>query len=464
MIYDIDMELFKKTFELKETIDPKKSNLIHATNVKFNMLPFVPNEKNIVLYFYGVIGAFVRLINKKTLSEQLISIESLSEKVFKYVECKKENKYKLLNIIEELYFTKDKKLVLFDLKAMNYIPATKTEEKVAQFLYDILYSNILDNEVVTSFSSQNPNVFDRLVYKALPELKEANVQNKQYLNLVPYVKNTFIEDLKYLVLNPSIMKDDLTRLLNLYYFFYISQLIIKLDNFFEADKNKIEEIFFTTDWEKLSKSRLGYEYGWKKLQGKLSNIFSHAVLLEMLNQTNLDTKFDYLGLKEFMNESNLEVEESLNNNIKKVIETYKEYVKDFNFELINNTSNEDTVFNNIFYLFRCIKGQFEQTKRDRANSAYSNWFITYCKENFLKNRHSLSYTLNLTEENILFLTKICIKESEKIKLKDLFIEFEKRGIFTDNKTKEEVTNFYERLNLIEKKSDSGDAQYVKRIL
>ena len=31
-------------------------------------------------------------------------------------------------------------------------------------------------------------------------------------------------------------------------------------------------------------------------------------------------------------------------------------------------------------------------------------------------------------------------------------------------TKSEVMRYYEKLNLIEKKSDSGDAQYVKRIL
>ena len=34
----------------------------------------------------------------------------------------------------------------------------------------------------------------------------------------------------------------------------------------------------------------------------------------------------------------------------------------------------------------------------------------------------------------------------------------------DNQSKAEVMQYYEKLNLIEKKSDSGDAQYVKRIL
>jgi DNA phosphorothioation-dependent restriction protein DptG len=72
--------------------------------------------------------------------------------------------------------------------------------------------------------------------------------------------------------------------------------------------------------------------------------------------------------------------------------------------------------------------------------------------------------LTLTEETLIFLTKICIKDQEKMRLNDVFAEFEARGIFLENHSKAEVMRYYEKLNLIEKKSDSGDAQYVKRIL
>ena len=72
--------------------------------------------------------------------------------------------------------------------------------------------------------------------------------------------------------------------------------------------------------------------------------------------------------------------------------------------------------------------------------------------------------LNLSEETLIFLTKVCIKDQEKMRLNDVFSEFECRGVFLDNHSKDEVMRYYEKLNLIEKKSDSGDAQYVKRIL
>ena len=64
---------------------------------------------------------------------------------------------------------------------------------------------------------------------------------------------------------------------------------------------------------------------------------------------------------------------------------------------------------------------------------------------------------------LLMLTALCVKDN-KIKLNQLFKEYEKRGIFLDKYSKEEVVNFLTKLNLIDKKSDSGDAQYVKPVI
>ena len=50
-----------------------------------------------------------------------------------------------------------------------------------------------------------------------------------------------------------------------------------------------------------------------------------------------------------------------------------------------------------------------------------------------------------------------------MRLNELFGEFARRGIGMDRQTRECVVEYYERLNIIEKKSDSGDAQYVKGI-
>ena len=69
--------------------------------------------------------------------------------------------------------------------------------------------------------------------------------------------------------------------------------------------------------------------------------------------------------------------------------------------------------------FKKIEYRFIKSKgnRESANTRYRKWFEEYCKMNFLKRRGPLGYTLNLTKEQLLFITKICIKDKNRIKLK-----------------------------------------------
>jgi DNA phosphorothioation-dependent restriction protein DptG len=108
--------------------------------------------------------------------------------------------------------------------------------------------------------------------------------------------------------------------------------------------------------------------------------------------------------------------------------------------------------------------QFEKTARSRANEAYQSSFHEFCRNNYLQNRKTSGLMLVLNEEQLVLLTKIIIGNKKQMRLNELFAEFEIRGVFMDNATKDCVVEFYEKLNLIEKKSDSGDAQYVKGIL
>ena len=60
------------------------------------------------------------------------------------------------------------------------------------------------------------------------------------------------------------------------------------------------------------------------------------------------------------------------------------------------------------------------------------------------------------------ITALCVKE--RMTTKDLFKEYEKRGLFFDSKSQFQIVEYLINLNLIEKKSDSGDVRYVKPIL
>lgn len=59
--------------------------------------------------------------------------------------------------------------------------------------------------------------------------------------------------------------------------------------------------------------------------------------------------------------------------------------------------------------------------------------------------------LILDTDYLLFLTKVIIKDEHKIRLKKLFEQFEVRGIIYDRDTQISIIEYFEKLNLLEKK-------------
>lgn len=64
----------------------------------------------------------------------------------------------------------------------------------------------------------------------------------------------------------------------------------------------------------------------------------------------------------------------------------------------------------------------------------------------------------------MFTRLILLEYDGKIRLTKLFEEFENRGLLFDRESKKHIVELFEKMNLLEKRSDSGDAQYVKYIL
>ena len=238
-----------------------------------------------------------------------------------------------------------------------------------------------------------------------------------------------------------------------------------MDRFCDGKRDDTVEFYYALDWEKVSKNRMCCSSGWDRLQASINHIFSHAITLEIINQTDTDTKWDYIAFREYLEQFPNE-DHQIAEEIKKAEEVYCSYVGDYKrFDEVEyyeaaNTETEKA----IRHLFKCVEAQFLNTERKRANQFYNEKFSEFCKYRWVKNRKKSGLVLNLTERDIIFLTKISLRNEEKIRLNDLYKEYEFRGIYLDNSSKEYLQEFFTKLNLIDKKSDSGDAQYVKRIL
>ena len=73
----------------------------------------------------------------------------------------------------------------------------------------------------------------------------------------------------------------------------------------------------------------------------------------------------------------------------------------------------------------------------------------------------MEYALLRTVDGNLFLLQ-CFDSA--VLVDGLIKELERRGVYLDKDSRNRLIDFYQRLNVLEKKSDSGDALYVRSIL
>jgi DNA phosphorothioation-dependent restriction protein DptG len=329
-------------------------------------------------------------------------------------------------------------------------------------------------------SSRNDNLFYQLIVDCLPELnnKETSKNSKQYLNLFKEIKVQFLEDFKFLASNEETFLKHIEDLFKYYYFFYLTQLAQRFNSFGHSEGTN--PIYFSMDWETLSESRLSYQYGWKKLSNDLKGLFSHANTIELLNYITIngDSIGDYLTIKQKWPELSTNEQKQLIEKIKEISKFYTDHIdgldtgeswekceKEIKSFLNRNTKEfKDELSIELVSFYKRVSYQFDNSVRKSPKDKYEKWLTSFSIKNFTKTRGRLGLTTVINQEHLLFQTKLCVGNEEKIRLNELWERLNKRGLTFDETSKAEIIKLFERINLLEKKSDSGDAQYVKSVI
>ncbi len=116
-------------------------------------------------------------------------------------------------------------------------------------------------------------------------------------------------------------------------------------------------------------------------------------------------------------------------------------------------------------LYETIDYQFIKGGNISHYRGFNSKFIEFVQRNFGKRRGMLGYTIGVNENDVIMFTQLILKENEgKILITKLYDEFEKRGLRFDRDSKKKITELFEKMNLLDKKSDCGESQYVKSIL
>ena len=459
MNYQIEVD------KIKNSYITKSNTIQHNPGSFIKLLPYVTTKGKQMVDFSGVIGAFSRIICEKELKAD-VNTEELVDNIVDMIADfdKHESLESFKDIINSMFITLDGNLVNFSLKTINYINSSNDDVKFAEFLYSTLFDKELKLQVKKNYNKEEINILSNLIFKALPELKDKDYKDDKYECYLPFIKELFTKDFKFLLENEELYKNNLQRFLEYYFMFYVSQLCIKLNQFEKADVTIPETLYYTLAWESTSKKRTGYKFGFDLLTNKVSNIFSHAVILDFFNCNNSEDIFTYKKMFNIFEE--MTEEEIDNSRINELYDFYINIITDVRWEdaYLSHRDSGNKVFNILLDLFYAVDYQFNNTARHDPYKNYKDKFINFVTKSFGKRRGSLGYTLNLNEEDIILLTKICINNNERLKLSSLFYEFKRRGIAFDKDSQNRIVQLYEKLNLLEKKSDSGDAQYVRSIL
>lgn len=440
----------------------------HITGNKIKLFPFITNPNSVCIEsFNQLIGMFLCKIEDKMPVD--ISIEKLIDTITSNINIEIKDKQTFYETIKQLFFEHDEKFKPLNLHMLSCVQSPEiSQEKIADYLVDVLGDKAILSTYVQEAKSKEMNslnVLERVVLTDLKSQPYISSSNLSYFRMINTLHDIFEEDFRYIIGNQTRVREHLVDLLEFYFFTYTAQSCMQLDRFMYGERDNNIPLYFCLDWEKTSQSRRCFTEGWQRLQKSVERIFAHVVVLEILNHTeDSSSPIDYVDLHNFSNQNPDKVQ-AIAMQIDTLTEIYRNKITDCTelYDIEKDTDSDDAVTISIKYLFDSVKTQFEYSVRARAYDSYAQKFEKFCSK-YLKSRGRNGLMLTLSEEQLIFLTKIAIKDCEQIRLNDVFEEFKKRGVYLDDISKEQVAAYYEKLNLIEKKSDSGDAKYVKRIL
>lgn len=471
MDYIFDEKKFNESFNVKSVEEKSKDKLrlSHIPDNSFKLYPYKASGKTqapIVTDLEDIVSGFFR----RALDVDSVPVEydALCDLLLENLEIEPSDIELFKDMIKELFFNNND-FVATSLGLYPYQTKTnnKSADRLAFFLFCVLGIDLDDCAVIKDAADRyNYNVLEQMVVDTIKSMATGEGEaERNYFMVVTSIKEKFKKDFHFMLNTDMTSIEDFSNLLSLYYFFYVSQTAIVLDQFCQGKRDESVSLYYALDWEKVSKNRKCCSEGWEKLQANINHMFSHAITLEIINQ-HADSKvmYDYIALQEHI-DLHPEEDDLIAREIEKAELAYTSAVGDYKkFDQIKYSQGGSKTDAAVRHLFKCVEEQFLNTDRKRANQFYNEKFSDFCKERWVKNRRKSGLVLNLTERDVIFLTKISLRNHEKIRLNDLYKEYEYRGIYLDNTSKEYLQEFFTKLNLIDKKSDSGDAQYVKRIL
>ena len=442
----------------------KKKKVTHNNFKSSPLLPFQVRHPERVKFdngFNSILGEFTRIELNKSWVKDFDINQIITEIISNNSVNADGNEKYLEKLLKEYLFNDNNELKILNPYLFSYIPLSDNkqeigEKDIALFLRDIFCQ---DNENLIKFFEKNKSshAIINLILSNIPELDD-KITNVRYKSVLNNIVELFNEDINFAIKHENFLINDISNIFAYYYFFYISQLILKVNKDFTNPLNEIEKVYYLLDWESANKNRKTLNgHGWDLLRNKSNYLAAKIAVIDQINI--LFGSEDYYLLYDINNQyEDLSVEKQ-----REFIKFLKKWITDYRdvrgLEKIDFPNDFENLSKILFESLNDEKGIFKQIRV----SLYPLNLEEIAKAFFVKRRGKYGLVLNITRDMLLTLTTLCVKNN-KIKLNQLYKEYEKRGLYFDKYSKEKIEIFLTKLNLIDKKSDSGDAKYVRPVL
>ena len=356
-----------------------------------------------------------------------------------------------IDMIEKIYFEGDK-LTIDSLLVYQTIKSTNNSKNVFKLFIQLLDINVLDIDFTSDC-----NFMDKIVIEELQKYLKTQNPDESTSSYLPFIDNVFNKDLQSLSTNKHYFKQNIEKFLEIYFFIYTSQLALNLiPNRNALSLPESRELYFILTQEKASTERTKVsERGCSHLFDSVKYIFPYMSLLTSISNSVEEKN---LRLYEILNKLE-ETQESIDA-IDSFAMKFREAKQLSTDDVKSSISREEALFNLLDLSFDQFK-EGCKVNRKRAFNQYESAFKRQISKQFIVNRKRAGNVLVLDQDTILFITNLIVGSGEKIRFQHLIEEFNKRGIYFDAKTRNELIILFDRVGNIERKSDSGDSVYVK---
>jgi DNA phosphorothioation-dependent restriction protein DptG len=431
---------------------PLLKELKPKNNSAASYFPVSANSANNKYDWETVVGFFIKSLHSLKLEKNIKSLDDF-KKLCKTHFTNKLDGEPFWHVIEKMYFDNEQVLNIAPemqvLKVLNPDESNSGDERLTS-----LFTSLMGDVTVTDAPKAQLNFLEQEVKKVfdspLVTTKSQKV-TKQHIAYLPFLSEQYQQDLKFLVSYPEHFLQNIKAFLKLYGFLYTAQLSLNIKGW--AQNPEVKPCYFILDSEKASKERTKLLlHGHKQVIESSYSLFPYLALNESLQ----DTKKIITPLWQLFNDLNETDVETLNN-----------YAAAFH-EDRNLTSTPCTATTTSEAISNLTKLFVEQFKKGATRETAFNNFVKATRETlimpFEQNRRRAGSFLVLNQDYLLLLTNLCIGENEKLRLHELLIEFQKRGVFFDKSSEECLIDLFERMGNVERMSDSGDAVYVKKTI